>query len=81
MAARPQGEADIPLDALKRTSFPKLVLHAATIRFSRRFAMSSSANLKAERATIRAAGHNVQFTDAPFNERLEAFLKGVSRGS
>jgi hypothetical protein len=25
MMARPQGEAEIPLDALRRTSFPKLV--------------------------------------------------------
>jgi hypothetical protein len=34
--------------------------------------------LKAERAVIRGAGHAVPRTGAPFNHRLEAFLKTVS---
>ena len=33
--------------------------------------------LKTERAIIRGAGHNVPFTGAPFNDRLEAFLKSA----
>ena len=33
--------------------------------------------LKAERAVIRGAGHSMQRTGAPFNARLEAFLRGA----
>ena len=33
--------------------------------------------LAAERAVIPGAGHSVQRTGAPFNERLEAFLSSV----
>jgi pimeloyl-ACP methyl ester carboxylesterase len=45
MAARDPNEADIPLGALRRASFPKLVTSGATVRYPRRSAMSSSGNL------------------------------------
>jgi pimeloyl-ACP methyl ester carboxylesterase len=35
------------------------------------------ARLQAERAVIPGAGHGVQRTGAPFNERLEAFLRAA----
>ena len=77
MTARPQGEAEIPLDELKRTSFPKLVTSGGHHPVFEAICDVLHRELKTERATIRGAGHNVQFTGAPFNERLEAFLKGA----
>jgi pimeloyl-ACP methyl ester carboxylesterase len=77
MTARPQGEADIPLDVLRRTSFPKLVTSGGHHPVFEGICDVLQRELKTERATIRGAGHNVQFTGAPFNERLEAFLKST----
>ena len=77
MAARPSAEAEIPFDALRRTSFPKLVLSGGHHRVFEGICDVIQRELKAERAAIRGAGHNAQFTGAAFNERLEAFLKGV----
>jgi hypothetical protein len=78
MAARPQGEAEIPLDALRRTSFPKLVTSGGHHPVFEAICDALHRELKTERAVIRGAGHNVQFTGAPFNDRLETFLKGAS---
>jgi pimeloyl-ACP methyl ester carboxylesterase len=75
MMARPQGEAEIPLEELKRTSFPKLVTSGGHHPVFEAICDVLHRELKSARATIRGAGHNVQFTGAPFNECLEAFLK------
>jgi hypothetical protein len=77
MAARPQGEAEIPLDALRRTTFPKLVTSGGHHPVFEAMCDVLHRELKTERAIIRGAGHNVQFTGAPFNERIEAFLKSA----
>lgn len=77
MMARPQGEAEIPLDALRRTSFPKLVTSGGHHPVFEKICDKLHGELKTERATIRGAGHNVQFTGGPFNDRLEAFLKSA----
>lgn len=70
-------EAEIPLDDLAAAPFPKLV-------FSGRHHAAFDAvcdvleeRLGAERAVIPGAGHSVQRTGAPFNERLEAFLNAA----
>jgi len=76
MASRPPSEADIPLDALKRTSFPKLVVSCENDPAFEAVCDVLHRELKTERAIIREAGHAVPLTAAgPFNERLEAFLK------
>ena len=77
MAARPQGEAEIPLDALRRTTFPKLVTSGGHHPVFEAICDVLCRELKTERAIIRGAGHNVQFTGTPFNEHLEAFLKSA----
>jgi hypothetical protein len=77
MMARPQGEAEIPVDALRETSFRKLVTSGGHHPVFEGIRDKLHRELKAERAIIRGAGHNVPFTGAPFNERLEAFLKSV----
>ena len=77
MLARPQGEAEIPLDALRQTSFPKLVTSGGHHPVFEGICDALHRELKTERAIIRGAGHNVPFTGAPFNDRLEAFLKSA----
>jgi pimeloyl-ACP methyl ester carboxylesterase len=75
MLARPQGEAEIPLDALRQTTFPKLVTSGGHHPVFERICDKLHRELKTERAIIRGAGHSVQSTGAPFNDHLEAFLK------
>ena len=77
MMARPPGEAEIPLDALRSTSFPKLVTSGGHHPVFEAICDVLHRELQTQRAIIRGAGHNVPFTGAPFNERLEAFLKGT----
>lgn len=77
MAARAQGEAEIPLDALRRTSFPKLVTSGGHHPVFEAICDVLHRELKTERAVIRGAGHSVPSTGAPFNDRLEAFLKSA----
>jgi pimeloyl-ACP methyl ester carboxylesterase len=77
MAQRPAGEAEIPFDALKRTSFPKLVISGGHNPVFEGICDLLQRELKTERAIIRGAGHLVPYTGALFNEQLEAFLKSV----
>jgi pimeloyl-ACP methyl ester carboxylesterase len=77
MTGRDPSEAKIPLDALKRTTFPKLVTSGGHHPAFEAVCDLIATELKAERAIIRGQGHGVPRTGAPFNERLEAFLKGV----
>ncbi len=77
MAQRKVWEAEIPLDVLRRTSFPKLVVSGGHHPAFEAVCEVLYRELKTERATIRGAGHSVQRTGVPFNERLDAFLKGV----
>ena len=77
MLARPQGDADIPLDALRRTSFPKLVTSGGHHPVFEGICDKLHRELNTERAIIRGAGHKVPSTGGPFNDRLEAFLKSA----
>ena len=77
MAGRNPNEADIPLDALRGTPFPKLVISGGHSSVFEAICDVLQHELSAERAIIRGVGHSVPRTGAPFNERLEAFLKGA----
>jgi len=77
MSQRQPGEAEIPIAALKQTSFPKLVTSGGHNQVFESVCDLLQRELKAERAIIRGAGHQVQSTGAPFNERLEALWKSV----
>jgi pimeloyl-ACP methyl ester carboxylesterase len=77
MAQRKGGEAAIPLDVLRRTSFPKLVVSGDHHPAFEAVCEVLHRELKAERATIRGGGHGVPHTGVPFNERLDVFLRGV----
>ncbi|MGH3092961.1 MAG: alpha/beta fold hydrolase [Gaiellaceae bacterium] len=74
LAHRPPWEAEIPLDDLAAAPFPKLVVSGGHQAASDAVCDVLEERLGAERAVIPGAGHSVQRTGAPFNERLEAFL-------
>jgi pimeloyl-ACP methyl ester carboxylesterase len=77
MTTRDPAEAEFPLDALKRTTFPKLVTSGGHHPAFEAVCDVLQRELKTERAIIRGAGHVVPRTGTPFNERLEAFWKSV----
>lgn len=78
LAERPAREAEIPLEALAAAPFSQ----------GRRLARARSAfdavcdvlerRLDAERSVIPGAGHSVQRTGPPFNERLETVLTAAA---
>ena len=87
-AERPPWEAEIPLDELAETSFPKLVVRGvwdqAPEEARRRGAAAFAAvcdvlveRLHAESAEFAGAAHNPQLLGAPFNDRLRAFWKSA----
>jgi pimeloyl-ACP methyl ester carboxylesterase len=70
-------EAEIPLDDLAAAPFPKLVVSGGHSAAFDAVCDVLEQRLGAERAVILDAGHSVQRTGAPFNERLEAFLNAA----
>ncbi len=69
-------EAVVPTASLSRAPFPKLVLSGGYSDMQERLCDELAARLgaSANRAVIPGAGHLVQRTGAPFNDRLEQFL-------
>jgi pimeloyl-ACP methyl ester carboxylesterase len=74
LVERGPWEAKIPLETLARAPFPKLVVSGAHHPAFDAVCDFLEQKLDAERAVIPGAGHSVQRTGGPFNERLEAFL-------
>ncbi|MGH3031062.1 MAG: alpha/beta fold hydrolase [Gaiellaceae bacterium] len=74
MVERGPWEAEIPLVDLAAAPFPKLVVSGGHHPAFEAVCDVLEERLGAERAVIPGAGHSVQRTGAPFNERLEAFL-------
>ncbi len=81
MVERHPGDAVIPLDELRRAAFPKLVVSGAHSLIFDKVCDALEMGLGAERAVISGAGHSVQRTGTPFNERLEAFLRAAETAS
>ena len=77
MVERPPWEAEIPLDTLAAAPFPKLVVSGGHDPAFDAVCDVLEQRLGAERAVIAGAGHSVQRTGAPFNERLETFLRSA----
>lgn len=76
---QPQWEAEIPLDALAKAPFPKLVISGGWSRAFDAICDTLEQRLSAERAVIAGAGHAVQFSGEPFNRRLLSFLQAACR--
>jgi pimeloyl-ACP methyl ester carboxylesterase len=78
MAERPPWEAEIPLDALAATDYPKLVISGAHHPAFDAVCDVLERRLGAERAVLPGAGHSL--ARAPgYPERLRAFLDASGR--
>jgi pimeloyl-ACP methyl ester carboxylesterase len=71
---RQPSEAEIPLAELRAAPFPKLVISGGQSAAFEAVCDVLELEVGAERAVITGAGHTVQMTGAPFNERLERLL-------
>lgn len=65
---------DLALDQLAVASFPKLVISGGHSQAFEDVCDAIAAAIGAERDVIQGAGHSVQGTGEPFNERLQSFL-------
>ncbi|MFI5026447.1 MAG: hypothetical protein ACHQCI_06835, partial [Solirubrobacterales bacterium] len=74
---RPSWEAEIPTAALEVAGFPILVLSGGHSVAFEAVCDSLAGLLSAERGVIRGRGHTVPSTGAPYNERLEAFMRAA----
>ena len=72
--ARQPGEAELPLDDLAATGIPVLAVSGDHYYCYEAICDEIARVTGGERAVIPGAGHLVQDTRAPFNERLEEFL-------
>src|SRR5262249_61393123 len=84
MVERSPAEAEIPLDELARTPFPKLVVSGRHSPAFEALCDVLEERLGAERAVLPGAGHSVQRLGEPFNELLAGFVEaaaGASGGS
>jgi pimeloyl-ACP methyl ester carboxylesterase len=81
MRERPPWEADIPLDALADAGLPVLAISGGHSPVFEAVCDTIAARLDGERAVIEGRGHNIPETGAPYNERLENFLRRVAAGS
>jgi pimeloyl-ACP methyl ester carboxylesterase len=76
---RPSWEAEIPLERLAAAGFPVLILSGGHSPAFEAVSDSLADSLSAERAVIPGRGHTVPSTGAPYNERLEAFMRAAER--
>jgi pimeloyl-ACP methyl ester carboxylesterase len=76
MEERPSWEADVPLAALAAASFPKLVLSGDHSPAFEAVCDAVAEGIGAQRDTIAGRGHTIPAAGAPYNARLEAFLRG-----
>jgi len=77
---RPSWEADIPLQQLAAADFPVLVLSGGHSPAFEAVCDALADGLSAERGVLPGRGHTVPSTGAPYNERLEAFLRTADSG-
>jgi len=68
-------EAEIPLETLAQTRFPKLVVSGAHSEPFDLVCDVLEERLDADRAVLPGAGHSVQRLGEPFNELLTAFVE------
>jgi pimeloyl-ACP methyl ester carboxylesterase len=80
MRERPPWEADPPLEALCGTPFPKLVISGGHSPVFEAVCDAVAGRLRAQRAVISGRGHTIPATGAPYNQRLESFLRGATEG-
>ena len=79
MVERYPWTAQVPLDVLERTPFPKLVVSGAHSQAFDAVCDVLERRLHAERAVLPGAGHSVQRVGPPFNAVLAAFVERAER--
>jgi pimeloyl-ACP methyl ester carboxylesterase len=80
MRERPPWEASPPWQKLRLAPFGKLVLSGAHSEVFERVCDATARELGAERDTIAGRGHTIPACGAPYNERLERFLRESEAG-
>jgi pimeloyl-ACP methyl ester carboxylesterase len=81
MRERPPWEAEVPLDRLAAAGIPVLAISGGHSPVFEAVCDTIAESLGGERAVIEGRGHNIPETGAPYNERLERFLRSGSRAS
>jgi pimeloyl-ACP methyl ester carboxylesterase len=79
MVERYPWTADIPLDELAATPFPKLVVSGAHSEAFDAVCDVLEQRLGAQRAVLPGAGHAVQLLGEPFNDLLASFVEQAER--
>jgi pimeloyl-ACP methyl ester carboxylesterase len=74
MAERPPWEAEVPLEDLRATPFPKLVVSGGHHPAFDAVCDVLERELEAERAVVTGAGHSIPRAGEPFNVVLERFV-------
>jgi pimeloyl-ACP methyl ester carboxylesterase len=74
MAERPPWEAEVPLEDLRATPFPKLVVSGGHHPAFDAVCDALERELEAERAVVTGAGHSIPRAGEPFNVVLERFV-------
>lgn len=74
MSGRGPWEAEVPIDELRSTPFPKLVVSGGHHPGLDAICDVLERELRAERAIVRGAGHSIPRTGTQFNQTLEQFL-------
>ncbi len=74
---RPAWDADLPLDELKATSFPKLVISGGHSAGFDAICDELAERIGARRAELPGAGHEIQFTGPSCNEALLGLWSGT----
>jgi pimeloyl-ACP methyl ester carboxylesterase len=77
MAEQPPYLVDVPLDALEKTTFPKLVISGDWSPALDAVVEVLLTRLHAEHFVLKGWWHNVQRGGEPFNRRLEAFWQAA----
>jgi pimeloyl-ACP methyl ester carboxylesterase len=74
-SGRPFFEAVPDLDAIAAATFPKLVVSGGHDEGWEAMCTALASRIGAERAVIEGAGHEIQFTGQPLNDRLLAMWR------
>jgi len=79
MRERPPWESDPPLELLRASPFPKLVISGAHSPVFEAVCDVVAERLQAERAVVSGRGHTIPATGSPYNTRLQTFLVEAER--
>jgi pimeloyl-ACP methyl ester carboxylesterase len=75
MTERASWDGDVPLAALATAPFGKLVVSGGHSAIFEPVCDVLAAAIGAQRAVVQGRGHTIPLTGAPYNERLERFLR------